>query len=320
MASLGTLVRPLFAVEPSDLPPTTLAGAGAGRLTEVVDTVTACCQLTLLDPRPETLRSRLDRYPTELRGFAYEGAGVALAALDTLLPWRPRTRELVAGAAAPYRYAVYLGAGMGLARIRRHPERFRRRLGDDTFGWVVWDGYGFHAGFFAHRRHVQEQALPHGLTGYARCVFDHGLGRSIWFGAGGDIDRVADTIDAFPADRRGDLWAGVGLACGYTGAVDRFAVERLRDRAEGHRDRLAEGAVVAAKNRHDVGNPAQQTENACEVLLGLSSAAAAQLAEEALLGLPSDGVEPAYALWRRRLAGLAATVPAEVPTPRQESP
>jgi hypothetical protein len=309
MASLGTLVRPLFAVEPSDLPPTTTSGAGAGRLTEVVDTVTACCQLTLIDPRPETLRPKLDRYPTELRGFAYEGAGVALAALDTLLPWRSRTRDFVVGAAAPYRYAIYLGAGMGLARIRRHPERFRRRLGDDTFGWVVWDGYGFHAGFFAHRRHVQERMVPDGVSGYARCVFDHGLGRSIWFGSSADIDRVADTIAAFAPDRRGDLWAGVGLACGYTGAVDRAAVEELRVRADGHQDRLAEGAAVAAKNRHDVGNPAPQTENACEVLLGLSSAAAARLADEALVGLPSNGVEPAYALWRRRLSGLSAAAP-----------
>lgn len=306
MASLGTLVRPLFAVTPSDLPAATTTGAGAGRLTEVVDTVTACCQLTLLDPRPEVVATKLDRYPVELRGFAYEGAGVALAALDTMLPWRQRTREFVAGAAAPYRYAIYLGAGMGLARIRRHPERFRRQLDDDVFGWVVWDGYGFHGGLFAHRRYVQERFLPPNVSGYARCAFDHGLGRSIWFGTSADVDRVADTIAAFPLERRGDLWAGVGLACGYTGAVDRSAVERLRDRAGDDQPRLAEGVAVAAKNRHDVGNPAQQTENACEVLFGTGSETAARLADESLIGLSSDGVEPAYAQWRHRLSSQAS--------------
>lgn len=305
MASLRSLDRPLFTVAPTDLPPTTTSGAGAERLTEVVDTVTACCQLTLMDPRPETLRRKLDAYPTELRGFAYEGAGVALAALDTVMPWRRRTRRLVSGVAAPYRYAIYLGAGMGLARIRRRPEPFRRRLEDDVFGWVVWDGYGFHAGLFAHRRYVQEHFLPAGVRGYARCVFDQGVGRSVWFGAGADVERVADTIDGFAADRRGDLWAGVGLACGYTGAVERGAVERLVERADAHRPRLAEGVLVAAKNRHDVGNPAAQTENACEVLLGLSSEAAARLADTALVGLPPDGVEPAYARWRHRLSSSA---------------
>lgn len=305
MASLGSIVRPLFAVTPADLPAGTSSGSGAGRLTQVVDTVTACCQLTLLDPRPEVITRKLDRYPVELRGFAYEGAGVALAALDSLMPWRQRTREFVTGAAAPYRYAIYLGAGMGLARIRRSPERFRRRLGDDRFGWVVWDGYGFHGGLFEHRRYVQERFLPAGVSGYARCVFDQGLGRAVWFGAGADIDRVADTIAAFPTDRRGDLWAGVGLACGYTGAVDRASVERLRERSGAHQPRLAEGVSVAAKNRHDVGNPAQQTENACAVLLGLSSAATAQLADDSLAGLTSDGVEPAYAQWRHRLAHLS---------------
>jgi hypothetical protein len=243
----------------------------------------------------------LNAYPDELRGFAYEGCGVGLAALDYWFRWKPRTRRFVAGPGKDYVYAVYLGAGMGLARMGRNPEPFRLRLKDDVFSWVVLDGYGFHEGFFAYRRHVQERALPKHLSGYGLRVFDHGLGRSIWFSTGANVKRVTATINAFPENRRGDLWAGAGLACGYTGGVDRPTVESLRDSAAQYRSRLAEGVIVAAKARHQVGNPAEQTEIACSVLCGIDSRDAAELADKALLNLPADEVEPAYEVWRQRL-------------------
>ncbi|MFF4214145.1 DUF1702 family protein [Streptomyces sp. NPDC001796] len=302
MTVLGAVMRPLFEVAPSDLPAVAMgADASAERLSRVVFTVTECCQMTLLNRREATLVRKLDAYPEELRGFAYEGAGVGLAALDHLLPWKQRTRRFVDGAASAYVFAVYLGAGMGLARLRRNPEPFRRRLRDDVFNWVVLDGYGFHEGFFAHRRHVQERATPRYLSGYGLSAFDHGLGRSIWFATGADVKRVMATIEAFPESRRGDLWAGVGLACGYTGGVDEPTVEALRARADAYRGRLAEGVIVAAKARHQVGNPAEHNEIACRVICGVDSREAADVATTALVDLPTDEVEPAYEIWRRRI-------------------
>ncbi|GLF93021.1 DUF1702 family protein [Streptomyces yaizuensis] len=302
MSVLGAVLRPLFDVTPSDLPAVALGSdAAAERLSRVVFTVTECCETTLLNRREAVLLRKLDAYPRELRGFAYEGAGVALAALDHLAPWRQRTRRFVAGPAGRYVFAVYLGAGMGLARLGRDPEPFRRRLRDPVFDWAVLDGYGFHEGFFAHRRHVQERATPRYLSGYGLSAFDHGLGRSIWFATGADVKRVVATIEAFPAPRRGDLWAGIGLACGYTGGVDEPTVRALRARAEGHRDRLAEGVVVAARARHQVGNTAEHNEIACRVVCGIDSRAAADIAAEALADLPTDDIEPAYEIWRRRL-------------------
>jgi hypothetical protein len=308
---LGTLMKPLFEVAPKDVPALTEGdGPTTERLSKVVLTVTECCQLTLLNRREASLVPKLDAYPEELRGFAYEGAGVGLSALDYLLPWKQRTRRFVDGPASAYIYAVYLGAGMGLARLRRNPEPFRRRLRDDVFNWVVLDGYGFHEGFFAHRRHVQEQATPKYLSGYGLRAFDHGLGRSIWFATGADVTRVVATIDAFPEQRRGDLWAGVGLACGYTGGVDEPTVEALRTRADHHLGRLAEGVIVAAKARHQVGNPAEHNEIACRVICRTSSQEAAEIADRALIDLPTDDVEPAYEIWRQRIRSqFAYTTP-----------
>jgi hypothetical protein len=298
---VGKMMKPLFEVSPTDMsaPPveddvTTL------RLHQVVRTVTDCCHIALFNNRFEVLVPKLDAYDEELRGFAYEGAGVGLAALDSFLPWKQRTRDFVAGPGARYVYAIYLGAGMSLARMRRNPEPFRARLGDPVFGWVVLDGYGFHQGFFAQRRYVAARAVPR-LVGYASRAFDHGLGRSIWFSTRGNVARVAETIDAFPIERHRDLWSGVGLACGYAGGVARPIIETLRVVAGSHRSDLAVGAAIAAKLRHQVGNPAEHNETACAVLCGLTSKESAHLADTALRDLPADGVEPAYEVWRQRI-------------------
>lgn len=302
MSALGTLLRPIFDVEPTDVPALTGdAGPTAERLSQVVFTVTECCELTLLTRRESALVAKLDAYPEELLGFAYEGAGVGLAALDYLLPYKRRTRGFVDGAASDYLFAVYLGAGMGLARLRRNPEPFRRRLDDDVMSWVVLDGYGFHEGLFAHRRHVQERATPRFLSGYGLRAFDHGLGRSIWFATGADVKRVGATLDGFPADRQGDLWSGIGLACAYTGGVSHQELASVLELSGIHGPRLAEGVVMAARARHQVGNPGERVESASRVICELSSAECAEIAATALTDLPTDDIEPAYEIWRQRI-------------------
>ncbi len=305
MTFLGKILKPLFEVSPKDVPTFTEDNRTTQRLKKVVFTVTECCHITFVNSRFEVLVPRLDAYEDELRGFAYEGAGTGLAALDCFLPWKNRTRAFINGPGSHYLYAVLLGAGMGLARIKRRPEPFIARL-DNAFSWVVMDGYGFHEGFFAWRRTVGEQVVPAYLSSYARRVFDQGLGRSIWFSAGANVDRVVATIASFPPERQVDLWGGVGLACGYTGGVERATVETLRSAVGTHRSQLALGVVIAARARQHVSNPVPHNEMACEVLCGLSSEEAARLTNAALQNLPTDGVEPAYEIWRQRIKAQLA--------------
>lgn len=302
MTTLASLLTPLYQVTPRDLPAATQTEQL--RLTEVVQVVTDCCHLALATPSLAALCRKLDRYPEELLGFAYEGAGVGLAAIDTTFPWRSRTRQFTNDYAHNYKYAIYLGAGMGLARIRRRPDRFIRQLRDDVFGWVVWDGIGFHQGLFGYRRHVQERHVPLGVGGFTLSVFDHGLGRAIWFGTGADIDAAAATIYAFPQSRRGDLWAGIGLASTYTGGGDPTKITTLLSQAGDDADRVVEGAIVAAKNRHDPANVSSHNHNAIEALCGAKTNVANDYANDALTNLPVDGPEPAYGIWRSRLRRL----------------
>lgn len=251
---------------------------------------------TLDDPRLEVLSARLDAVAPGLRGFAYEGAGMGIAALDAVAPWKNRLRQFVDGPGAAHIYPVYVGVGLALARLRRNPEAYLPRL-DPLLGWVIVDGYGFHEGFFSTRRHLGEHAVPLRLTPYARRVFDQGLGRALWFSSGAVVDRVDAAVSAFQAGRHGDLWSGIGLASAYGGGADRQSLQRLRALAGPHAPQLARGAATAAWGRRLAGNMAPHTDLACEVFCGLASGQAAARLDDARSCLP---VVPAYELWRQR--------------------
>jgi hypothetical protein len=264
---------------------------------------------------PEALVPQLNAVEAELRGFAFEGAAMGLALLDYLTPWkRNRVQLFLTGAGANHVYMVHVGVGWLLARIpfgiQQYLARLDRKAGiretnpkslDPLLGWLAVDGYGFHEGYFHASRYVEWQVIPKGISDYARRVFDQGLGRSLWFVLGADVTRISVTLQGFHPMRRADLWSGLGLACAYAGGVDSAAIEALRTAAGSYLPQLAQGAAFAAKARQRAGNPAIHTEIACEVLCGMSAEAAAEITDIALENLPTDGVLPAYEVWRQRI-------------------
>lgn len=270
-------------------------------LETVVRTAVGGYHAVLDGSRLAELIPRLDRTPLELRGYAYEGAAMGLTGLDCFLPGTSRLQAYMAGPGSPHIYMVHIGAGEALARLRRKPEPFLQRLADPALRWLVMDGYGFHEGFFKQRRFVERHHVPVHLSGYARRVFDQGVGRSIWFTSGADVGRISRTIAAFPTHRHADLWVGIGVACGYVGGVDRATVEALRTAAGRHVPRAAVGTAFVAKGRLRAGNPIPDTELACEVLCGMSGQEAADLVDGAFQDLPDTPSAPAYDTLQRRL-------------------
>lgn len=259
-------------------------------------------KMALDDDRFEVLVPLLDACDEEFRGVAYEGAGMGLTLLDTLGPWKKRLPAFLAGPGAPYDWLLYIGAGLVLPRAPMPPERFLARV-DPFLRWFVMDGYGFYEGFFSGERAINRQIIPARITGYGRRAFDHGLGRSIWFSTGANVERISATIGAFPVNRQADLWGGIGLACAYAACVvDGQAIKILRQTAGSNGRHMAAGAAVAATFRMQTGGAAEQTNLACEVLCGLSSAQVARLGREIRSQLPPDGAVPAYEIWRLRLA------------------
>lgn len=244
---------------------------------------------------------RLAQTPAGRRGFAFEGAAMALTLLDLLAPWRGRRLQaFLDGAGRAHSYLVHVGAGWALARLPVPISPLLRRL-DRRQRWLALDGFGFHAGFFHWRRSVRGQRVPRRLQGYARRAFDQGLGRSLWFVEGAQAERIAATIGAFPPTRQADLWSGVGLGCAYAGGVTREAIERLRTLAGKHLPQVAQGAAFAAEARQVASDEAPHTELACEVLCGTSAAGAAALTEIADEELAASGVEPLFEAWRCRI-------------------
>jgi enediyne biosynthesis protein E3 len=244
------------------------------------------------------LLPKLESMDLEFRGFAYEGAAMALDLLDQLKPSRAsRVREFVQGPGSPHIYMVHVGMGWSVARL---PFRWRNRLSrlDPLLRWLVLDGFGFHEGYFHWPAYSKGEHCPQWLRGYALRAFDQGLGRSLWFVSGADPEWIAEKIAAFAQPRRADLWSGIGLACAYAGGAESTTIRTLQMAAGLDRDHVAQGAVFAAGARQRAGNPTANTELACRILCGISAREAAAVSDDALARARED-YEPAYEVWRR---------------------
>ncbi len=254
-----------------------------------------------LESGEEELAARLDETEPAMHGFAYEGAGMALALLDLLTPWRrDRLAALLRGAGARHAYMVHVGAGWALARLRRPFHDVPRGM-DPLLGWLAADGYGFHEGYFHPRRFVDGCELPGRLSGYALRGFDQGLGRSMWFVHGADPERIGRALARFPLARREGLWSGVGLACAYAGGSRGDEARSLATAAGAYGPALAQGAAFAAEARRHAGNPAAHTDRACRILCGVSAEDAAAATIAAREGIAPRGPIPAYGVWRMRV-------------------
>lgn len=256
----------------------------------------------------DDIMARIEQVPKPLSGYAHEGVAMGLTGLDLMLPGKSRFREFLAGPGDAHAPMAHIGAGQALARLRRRPEPFLDRLDDPVLRWLVVEGYGFHLGLFARAKYVDRQIVPRFLSPLARCPFDQGVGRSLWFSAGGDVGRVAALIAAFTFDRHADLWLGVGLACCYVGGMSRREIEGLRAACAPHLTQVAAGAAFAAQGRHRAGHPQPDTDIACEVLCGTDSRGAATLVEDAFAKVPADVGRSGYeVLLAHTFEGLAAS-------------
>lgn len=307
MTALGSLRRRLFGIP---TPRKVFSKPGFApeawrRFAPVAESLALGYNATLEDSAVSVLPVRLQAVMPVFRGFAYEGAGMGLGALDLMTPWKKRLDAFVDGPGGPHIYPVYVGVGLALARLRRRPERYLGKL-DPLLGWAIVDGYGFHGGFFERRRYITRKARPTHLSSACRPLFDQGLGRAIWFSSGAVVARVAETVAGFQPDRHGDLWNGVGMACAYGGGTDRAGLDRMCEVAGAYRDRLAWGAATAAWTRDLAGNQAAHTDLACEVFAGISSGDAARVLGQGRRAAVGSASVPIRA-WRDHFAATVRT-------------
>jgi hypothetical protein len=216
-----------------------------------------------------------------------------------------------------YEGTVHLGVGWAMARL---PESSWPGIVPDhpLLRWMALDGYGLQRAYGRTREYVVEHSVQPsfptwpGSADLANQVVDQGVGRALWFISGVDVDRAAATIGGFPESRRGDLWAGVGLAASFIGGLEAEALQRLAASAGEHWPHVAQGAAFAAAARRRSGDLVPDTDVAAAALCcGISADAAAQVVEDVRGGLPEDGPVPIYHTWQSRIRAHFETLRAE---------
>ncbi|GBF80268.1 hypothetical protein AsFPU1_1669 [Aphanothece sacrum FPU1] len=274
---------------------------------------------------PSGVIAQINQIEAEYRGFAFEGAAMGLALLDRLTPWNSRRIEqYLIDEGQNHIYMTYVGIGWLLARLPGGIQSYLtelekaqvRSLGNwdicptsphsltpshphSLLGWLSIDGYGFHQGYFHWRDYIQGIKPPKNLSGYSCRVFDQGLGRSLWFVKGADLNAIQQAIAQFQPHRRADLWSGIGLACGYAGGMENHAIASLKEAAKPYYPELAQGVAFAAKTRIRAGNLTEHTEIAAQILCGMSAQQAADITDDTLTGLSYGETVPVYEQWRQ---------------------
>lgn len=271
------------------------------RLENVGGTFLAGYHLALEQPSLPTIHSCLTGIGPEQRGFAYEGAAMGLAMRERLTPWPSRlVQNFLAGEGSAHTYMIHVGIGWVWARFPFGFRRWHKQL-DPLLGWLAFDGWGFHEGYFHWRKYITGKLQPKKLSGYELRAFDQGFGRSLWFVLGGRVDLIAATVSNFSVARQADLWSGLGLAAACAGIISESELQTLRLHAGKFQPQLAQGAAFAAKVRQRAGNPAAHTNVAALILCEMSAEEAAQITDAALENLPADAELPAYEIWRQRI-------------------
>lgn len=251
-------------------------------LESVIRTFIEGYNLAVREPDQDQLARRLDAsFSPAFVGFAYEGVGLYFGLIDLLVPRTgSRLDAFTHNAGARHDFIVSVGAGFAVARVPfglRRLESYQARL-DPMTAWCLADGYGFHEGFFHWKRFVDgKQAAPASLGLQNRRLFDAGVGRAMWWVYGADAASIASAISRFDAERRHEMWAGIGTALAYAGGVTPEAAARLLNLAGAYQSDLLSGIPFAAHMRDKGGNSAVWTDEICARLLRLSVAETSEI-------------------------------------------
>jgi hypothetical protein len=247
----------------------------------------------------ELLQHVRDVSPPE-RGFAVEGATMAVAIADAL-PFRQlNLTECLGAFEHEFTYLAHVGAGWALGRI---PWRRRRLFAalDPIHWWLAFDGLGFHDAYFKHRRALAGWRRER--DGYAARAYDQGIGRALWFVAGGSTAAAIRLVTTLPASRQSDLWSGLGLAMAYAGPANPDEIDSVLRAAGAHAANFAQGVAFACEARTRAGYVPDNTDVAARAVSGNNAHGLAELVCDARRRLPAiDGDPPRYEIWRRDVA------------------
>jgi hypothetical protein len=194
-----------------------------------------------------------DSYDVEFRSIAYEAMSMCIALEDfkteqQLSKWF----DFLTASGTSHATQIHVGLGWAFAQNETDFSSILPKL-DPMLRYRVLDGYGYYEGIFRRRKSVLNQDKPEFADATASAAYDQGLGRSLWYTNSGIVPATVSALQKFPAERRADLWRGLGIAVAYVGGCPEETLHEISAAAEIHKPQLSTGAAMALVSRHYAG-------------------------------------------------------------------
>lgn len=251
----------------------------------------------MLDAQPLTVLERqLGETDPSRHGFVVEGAAMGAAMRDALSLRSGLLEALIDAHGTRFEYLISVGAGWAIAKTPWRAARIHAAF-DPLLAPLTCDGRGFHDLFFDPGK--AETGKIARYRGARARGYDAGLGRALWFVASGHVPRVSDLIARFPAERRPDLLAGIGLAMSFAGPATKEDWAALRSAHAENWPHVGQGVCFATEAMRLSGTIPDHTALACRAALDMSPEAAADIAAATRPAnvMPESG-DAAYEAWR----------------------
>lgn len=231
-------------------------------------------------------------------GVFLEGNAMGLALSDHLTPAKhKRWNTLRSEIETRHPYEIHTALGMALGLFGGKVETTKSMT--SLWQWFVVDGLGFQQGLLHPDKFIERRVRTRrSLCVQGSKVFDQGLGRSIWFQAGGDVQRTCETVERFEKERQADLWVGVGVAVSHVGNLSQTSLTYLRARADKHAANFAIGIAIGAHVRHLNGTGKEVADNACRIAAGVSAEEAAAIVENAVAAVSGSPTDDIHIRWQ----------------------
>ncbi len=218
----------------------------------------------------DQLVTYLNKTDTEFISLAYEAASMSIAIKSieessALEKWLAFYQEYGKNHAAQ----IHVGLGWALSELNLNPAEYILNL-EPIYKYRVIDGFGYHQGRFKRRQAVRTQQIPTGLDKISIRAYNQGLGRSFWYTAQGEPEKLSKLIAIFPEERHLDMWRGVGVALAYVGGINLPAIADLLQSTRINQSAFKCGIALAIQSRVKANTSSKETENISKTILGFN--------------------------------------------------
>jgi hypothetical protein len=210
--------------------------------------------------------SLLETEPSEYRSVAYESASFEIALTDLNENQKlDRWKEFKKLSEEQHTFHIDIALGWAFAKAGLSPQTYVPSI-SSLAKWMVYDGVGYYYGLFKGRNTLKNKIIPEEIKDERLHGFDQGLGRRLWYIAKGNVNESIDLLRNFPEKRHGDLFRGIGIACGYVGGNEEDDLISLLKFSNEYYSQLQTGILLAAISRIASNTVNAPIEDACHII------------------------------------------------------